>query len=292
MLDRYGVRRGKDIETLLEDVASVFANLPYENLTKLLRKYEVEGEERLRMPAQVVSEHLELGAGGTCFSLSTLFGRALDLFDVPVYPVLARMRTTRALHCGLVTQVGNHRFLVDPGYLVCRPVCLEPGGVSRVETRTGLVEVRGAGDGRSYDLIAGGRWRYRFIDESIETQRFLELWQDSFDWVMMHQLHLSKAVEGGYLYVHGHRMRIQGPDGKRNVNIRQRQTEALAEYFGIHEDLARRALEVIDQARARGLETGAVTPARDPGRRALVPESVPGRDDEDGGREEGKVIVP
>lgn len=272
LLDRYGVRRRGGIETLLEDVASVFSHLPYENLTKLLRKYEARGTDRLRLPAQVVAEHLEQGAGGTCFSLSALFGRALDLYEVPVYPVLAQMRTQRALHCGLVTQVGEERFLVDPGYLVCRPVRLVPGGVSRVETETGLVELRGAPDGRTYDLVAGGRWRYRFRDESIETGRFVELWQDSFDWVMMHQVHLSRAVEGGYLYVHGHRMRIQGPDGKRNVNIRKRQAEALAEYFGIHEDLARRALEVIERARAEGLARGGrvVSPGGEPGGRKVV----------------------
>ncbi len=252
LLDHYAVQRGGSLETLLEDVASVFSHLPYENLTKLLRKYQAQGTDRLRLPARVVSEHLKLGAGGTCFSLSALFGRALDLFDVAVYPVLAEMRSKRALHCGLVVPVGRERFLVDPGYLVTRPVRLVSRGVSRVEMETGVIEVRGLPDGRTYELWAGGKWRYRFSDQSIETARFLELWQESFDWVMMHQVHLSRATDGGYLYLHGHRMRIQQRDGKRNLNVRQRRVEALGEYFGIHETLARSALDVIDQARAQG----------------------------------------
>ena len=249
LLEHHGVVWHPRAETFLEDVAAVFGRMPYENLTKLVKKATLPpGRQRLRLPAEVFRDHLEVGAGGTCFSLSTLFGLALVRHGLTVYPVLARMRTVRALHCGLVVPLSGKRYLLDPGYLVCRPVPLEPGGSSVLDSPTGPVEVRGQPDG-SYDLYTQGRWRYRFRDEPLDTGRFLELWEDSFDWVMMNGLHASRALDGGYAYVHGHRMRIVQGSQKRNRNIRRDQAQVLGEVFGMDPSFVARALEVLERSR-------------------------------------------
>ncbi len=266
LLEAHGVTNGRRAETFLEEVASIFAQIPYENLTKLIKKAtEPPGRQRLRLPREVLEDHLRYGAGGTCFSLSTIFGLALERHGLSVYPVLARMRTDRALHCGLVVPLDGRKYLLDPGYLVCRPVPLVPGGRVQVESPTGLVEVRGRSDG-GYELYTQGKWRYAFSDDPLDTRRFLALWQDSFDWIMMNGLHVSRALEGGYAYVHGHRMRLVEGSRKRNANIRQQHTQVLREVFGLDPGLVERALEALDRARRTDRGAGG---ARQPARQVL-----------------------
>jgi arylamine N-acetyltransferase len=263
LLEHYGVDTSLRGEDLLEEVAGVFSRLPYENVTKLIRKHSrPPGRERMRLPGSVVRDHLELGAGGTCFSLSCLFACAVERLGLTCYPVLARMRSKRTMHCGLVVPVAGRKFLLDPGYLVNRPVRLVEGGVCRTRTEAAAVSLESKpGDGPivlpgspkapRYDLITDGKWRYAFHDRPLTADRFVELWLDSFDWTMMSQIHLSRSVEGGYLYVHGHRMRRMQGGEKSNLNIRTNQKEALFEHFNLAPELTEEACGLIQEIRRK-----------------------------------------
>ena len=49
----------------------VFSRLPYENLTKILKMSRLEDpRQRLRFPDELLSDHLRLSTGGTCYSLA------------------------------------------------------------------------------------------------------------------------------------------------------------------------------------------------------------------------------
>ena len=251
LLDRYGVVGERSRDDLLHQVAGIFVHLPYENLTKLLRKRSKPvARDRLRLPADVVSDHVAYGAGGTCFSLSCLFGLTLDRLGLTGYPVLARMRTTSALHTALVIPVDGRHFLVDPGYLIHMPVLLRPGATTRIRTNAASVEIVGRPDGRTYDLSTNGLWRYAFVDDPLDADRFVRLWIESFDWTMMHDLHLSRVFDGGYLYVNGHTLRRVVEGRKENRNIRQNRIEVLHEEFGLDSGLTRSALEAIRDERS------------------------------------------
>lgn len=254
-LEFYGVDTSLEGENLLAETARVFSRLPYENLSKLIRKHtRPPGPDRFRLPGDVFADHLEKGGGGTCFSLSCLFGSALDILGVSSYPVLARMRTQSAMHCGLVVAIGKEKFLLDPGYLVNVPVRLNPDGVSRDEMETGRVEL--IPDNGGFHLHAGGKQRYFFMDEPMTISAFMKLWAESFDWVMMNNIHLSRIVDGGYMYVHGHRVRLNAGGEKKNENIRTRHVEALREYFGISPELTEEALELVRRSRGVLDQTG------------------------------------
>jgi len=254
LLDRYRVQCGAPRDDRLHQVAEIFVHLPYENLTKLLRKHrESVGRDRLRLPGDVVADHVTYGAGGTCFSLSCLFGLTLDRLGLDGYPVLARMRTERALHTALVIPVDGRHFLIDPGYLIHMPVLLRPGATTRVRTKAAVVEITGRPDGRTYDLSTNGLWRYAFIDDPLDADRFVRLWIESFDWTMMHDLHLSRVCDGGYLYVNGHKLRRMVDGRKENQNIRLNRAEILREEFGLDPELTRTALEVVLASRSGGV---------------------------------------
>lgn len=252
LLDRYGIRPVRAKEELLNELALVFAAFPYENITKLIRKHTFPpGPGRFRLPVDVASDHLHHGAGGTCFSLSTLFGRVMGMLGIESYPVLAAMRSVRTLHTGLVVPAGRHRFLMDPGYLIHRPMRMIPGAVFRCETSAGVVELAGQPDGQTYELYTDGVWRYRFEDLPLPKERFLELWIDSFDWVMMNQLHLSRRLPDGYCYAHGHRLRTVQDGQKHNRNMRSNQAEAIESLFGLSASLAEKALGLLAEAREK-----------------------------------------
>ena len=253
LLEQYGVDTSLTGEDLLEEVARVFSRLPYENLTKLIRKHrEHGGPSRFRLPSDVVGEHLGQGAGGTCFSLSCLFGVSLAALGVSSYPVLAQMRSRRAMHCGLVVPLGDERFLLDPGYLVFRPLRLQPTGRTEGVAGAGKVALIGEREGDAYHLESGGRWRYSFRDRPMTVEAFLKLWDESFNWPMMNNIHLSRAVEGGFLYARGHKVRRNLRGETSNENIRPRHTEALEEYFQISRSLAEEALRIVAESRGAG----------------------------------------
>jgi len=81
---------------------------------------------------------------------------------------------------------------------------------------------------------------------------FLKLWDKSFDWPMMNNIHLSRVVEGGFLYARGHKVRRNLRGEISNENIRCRHIEALEEYFQISQSLAEEALWIVAESRGEG----------------------------------------
>ena len=124
--DHFGIApEGADL-ALLRRMIAAYSNLPYENLTKIIRKFTARSpEERLRGPVEVVSGFIERRTGGTCFSLTYCLGSMLSSAGLRCHPVMADMKRPN-IHCALVVETAGRRYLVDPGYLVGEPVELAP----------------------------------------------------------------------------------------------------------------------------------------------------------------------
>jgi hypothetical protein len=140
---------------------------------------------------------------------------------------------------------------MDPGYLLHRPLPLAPGRSTERSTGVGQVRLVGAPDGATYDLFSGGQHRYRLKAASVTPARFLALWEASFDWTHMGNLHLSRATDGGYAYLHGHRLRLQRADGRENVNLRGHLAEELSARFGLAPEVVARAEAALASLRGR-----------------------------------------
>lgn len=70
-LKQFGLRADTEPHQLLREVATAFARLPYENLTKIIKGHELANPAQARrLPEEVVRDHLAFGTGGTCFSLT------------------------------------------------------------------------------------------------------------------------------------------------------------------------------------------------------------------------------
>lgn len=234
---------------MLRRIIACYANIPYENLTKIIRKFNYRRPvERLRRPVDVVSGYVEHHTGGTCFSLTFCLGSILAKTGYRCYPVMADMKRPN-VHCALVVTIRDKKYIVDPGYLLGEPVELS-GTPVRLTTSFGNVELRPRSAMR-YDLftVTGGerKWRYRVRLHPVPQQLFMRYWRESFDLPMMNSLQLTRLTGNGHLYIRNHHLRLRRLDAKVNENIRANLESRIESEFGIPGEITAEARELLEK---------------------------------------------
>jgi arylamine N-acetyltransferase len=262
--ERYGLPGRRAREQDLATLASRFAELPYENLSKIIALAEGGvGSPRLRRPEQVMEDHLALGTGGTCFSLVELLRGLATAAGFPCHPAMAHMRHGPNIHCVLLCEAEGRSFVVDPGYLLPRPLPLEPGPVSLDGARLGSAHVVPAGSlgpvpagipEGELDLYTiepeGPLWRYRLDPRPPTFEEFESHWRASFAMPAMRSLLCTRRDLGDEIvYLHNHKLRRRSAAGKRTENVRADLCERVEELFGIAPEVTRRAAELVQIAR-------------------------------------------
>lgn len=250
-LGHFGLSAGGPELDMLRRIVTSYSSLPYENLTKIIKKFTTPSTgERLRGPVEVVSGYVERHTGGTCFSLAYCLGAILTSAGFMCYPVMADMKRPN-IHCALVVEMNARRYFVDPGYLVGEPVELSDRPV-RIETTFGVVELRPR-QGERYDLFTlegeDRKWRYTVKTVAVSHAAFMRHWQDSFALPMMNNLLLTRLTPEGHLYIKNHHLRMKGPQGKANENIRSGLEARIAAEFGIPPDITAQAREHLEKLR-------------------------------------------
>jgi hypothetical protein len=252
-VDHFDLRPRAADRATLEAIGAAFARLPYENLSKLLRKHAEQRSDdplaRRRMPADVLAEHLTLGAGGTCFALTRLFQAVLSRLGYRSRVALCDTSHQADGHCALLVDAGaDAPLLVDPGYLLHQPLPLVGDGGAASAARGGARLEQVAGE--RYELHTYGRKRYTLKLATVDRARFEAVWDASFYWTMMNGVHLCAADgDGGYAYLNGHKLRLQGLADKRTLNLRGREVDELAARFGLAPELIERAYGLVERAR-------------------------------------------
>ena len=234
-MEHFGIPSGDPGLDMLRAIVCSYSSIPYENLTKIIKKFTAPGNvQRLRGPEEVMDGFIERHTGGTCFSLTYCLGAILTGAGYECYPVMADMSRPN-IHCALVVELNGRRYLVDPGYLLGEPVELS-GSTAAVNTSFGKVELRPRA-GERYDLftVTGGeiKWRYRVRTVPVPRSHFLKYWQESFSLPMMNSIQLTKLTERGHLYIRNHHLRLRRGDEKLNENIRSELELRIEREFGI-----------------------------------------------------------
>ncbi|RME46019.1 MAG: hypothetical protein D6795_15965, partial [Deltaproteobacteria bacterium] len=247
-LEHFGITVPRPDLAALERIVAAFSHLPYENLTKVIRKHGgYAGRARLRLPAEVIESHIRHGTGGTCFSLTYCLWAILETLGFVAYPIMAEMNIGENVHCTLVVLLEGRAWMIDPGYLLGRPLPLPPVGevaMAQGEASVILRHVRG----KHYDLhtVRGGveKWRYRVRNEPVDHARFFDYWEASFDLPGLGSLLITQRTEGGQRYVRNRQFQWITSQGRENRKIAPDEYEAtLARIFGI-------APEIVEEARA------------------------------------------
>lgn len=237
-------------EMLLRQVVQAFARLPYENLTKIIKEAETgSSAAALPSPATIVTEHIQLGTGGTCFSLTATLLHLLRHLGWQAEPILADRPYGPNTHCALLVWIGERPHLIDPGYLLTEPIPLSSTKEMRVPTAFHEVLLLPGADGKlALQTIHQGKAtpRLTFKTTPVDVGEFLQVWNDSFTWEMMRYPVVTAVHQGQHLYLQGNRLQTRN---HHQVERRELSPEMLAQEiarcFGIDIGVARKALAIL-----------------------------------------------
>ncbi len=236
---------------VLRNVATAFAKLPYENLTKIIKENREQAAVRARrLPAEVLADHFQAGAGGTCFSLTATLLHLVRSLGWEAEPLLADRRYGENTHCALLVWINSRPHLLDPGYLILDPIPLDVGGETRIVTDFNELVLTPQDAGRRLDLatLAQGQRKYRltFKTEPADPGEFLRAWDASFDWDMMRYPVLTRVQCGRQSYLQGSRFQTRDRAALQREEIPNRDlARRIAAEFGIDPRIVQGALEIL-----------------------------------------------
>ncbi len=255
-LHRYQVDADAPRESVIDQCARAFARIPYENLTKIIKADSVVGPaSALRLPDEVLADHLKWGTGGTCFSLTAALLAVFDALGVEAQPLLADRSYGEGTHCALVVRHRGQALLLDPGFLLYTPTPLPDAAIAVADLGYAAVELRPVEGGNRIELateIRGVRKvRLTYRRSPVDAAAFRRAWTDSFTWEMMTYPVLTRAASGRHLYLQGASAMVR--TSERTVRS-QLEAPAQIDFIGRHMGIARavvlRAWEVMHHGTA------------------------------------------
>lgn len=252
-LAHFRLERDRNPRTMLARIATAFARLPYENLTKIVKEAELGTAERSkRSPEEVLRDHVQLGGGGTCFSLTATLLNLVRSLGFEAEPLLADRRYGPDTHCGLVVWIDGEPHLIDPGYLITQPIPLGAREEQRVQTAFNEILLTPQPGGEKLDLstLQQGNQKHRltFKTAPVDSGQFLQAWEASFDWDMMRYPLLTRVADDRQLYLQGNRLQIRTLSQVNRAEIPPDELVVrIASEFGIDPRLAAAALALLER---------------------------------------------
>jgi arylamine N-acetyltransferase len=251
---------------LLREVATAFARLPYENLTKIIREHDAgRGDAARRRPAEVLADHWAYGTGGTCFSLTAALLHLLRSLGWEAEPILADRRYGANTHCALLVWIDGQTHLLDPGYLIVDPIPLAAQSPLHLPTAFNelVLQPKAGGDQLELATVSQGRTTHRltFKTAPADAGEFLHAWDASFDWDMMHYPVLTRVCDDRQLYLQGDRFQVRSRSAVARQELPTAELAArIATEFGISPEIVTRALTILKR---QGAQWGQALPRPD-----------------------------
>ncbi|MBN1350425.1 arylamine N-acetyltransferase [candidate division KSB1 bacterium] len=265
--DYFKIKEQKPHLTYLKDIITHFAEIPYENISKIIKlNHHWEDSQKLRSPEEVIEGHIASGLGGTCFSLTYYLQTILSNKGFICYPVMANMRAGENIHCSLIVLLDNVKYLIDPGYLLNQPMEINPEKPRLHRSEHTGVELIFDRQTDYYNLYTfsqnDAKWRYQFKDSPCPPAEFIQHWQASFLKPTMHGICLTKVTKSGLIYIHKNFMRETTFSGKRNYNIKTTYHATIHNIFHIDKQLIEQAQAALENNLAKERELGLFVPGR------------------------------
>ena len=263
---QYSVSNSSTGFDLIEEIIYYFSRLPYENISKIIKyHHHFDGEEKIRLPREIMEDHVRYRLGGTCFSLTFFLQTLLYNHGFLCYPVMADMRWGKNVHCAVIVDFESKKYLLDPGYLLNHPMEISLDKPRYYKTEFSGIELFFHPESSRIDLYTFDRhqkkWRYKFRDRPVPPEEFLDHWLSSFRWNSMHGLCLTKVEKDRMIYIHKTFMRETTFDGKRNFNLKKNYHASIHRIFGIAPVLVEEALAAVESNMTRERESGLWIPS-------------------------------
>jgi arylamine N-acetyltransferase len=247
----FRLRRDRSPRWMLESVIAAFATLPYENITKIIKRAEPGSPEKARRsPAEVVANHIAWGTGGTCFSLTYTLRHLVRALGFEAECILADRHYGPDTHCALLVWIDGTPHLLDPGFLIVRPISLAVAGEHEIETCFNRL-ILGSADGKGriplFTFRNGIRaYRLTYKVSPVDIGEFFKAWDASFSFDMMRYPLLTRVAGNRQFYLRGSRFQISKADSVERQQVRAVDLAAkIAAEFTIHPSVVERALFIL-----------------------------------------------
>jgi arylamine N-acetyltransferase len=233
--------------------------LPYENLSKIAAHASGGNmEATLGLAEGWLERNLETGAGGTCFSLTWWLAGRLRAAGIGYALLMGDKGRSPNIHCALRMDWEGRAYLLDPGYLIFAPLSLPSAGLSaeawippnvvRLEDRpeAGVWRLwsgpRGSGRPEGGDL----KFRFDFRKQAVGEAEFFAHWEASYRLPMMRYPVLNRVRDGAQYYLQKRSLLVRTAEESAMRKLdREEFFRTLGTTFGIPEDLAREAMDVV-----------------------------------------------
>ncbi|MBL7136004.1 MAG: hypothetical protein ISS81_05340 [Candidatus Marinimicrobia bacterium] len=226
------------------EIIRQFSKLPYENLSKILKLNKKWDDFPNRFPEEIISDYDQFRLGGTCFSLIFFLKTILDFYEYETHIIMADMKSGKNSHCALILKYNSNEFLLDPGYLIHKPLLISksPGNQNLSFIPASLVYNT---ENDKYSLFTfqnkNLKLRYSFRNISSFPETFLKFWNSSFHWRTMHGICLSKRDEISFTYLYNHYLKREGAGIDFKGNFLDEIPEVVNNLFNIPSSLVQKA---------------------------------------------------
>ncbi len=248
---RYDIQADAPQQTVIDQVAQAFSAIPYENLTKIIKADGViKPQSAMRLPDEVLADHLRWGCGGTCFSLTAAIIAVYDALGIEAHPLLADRHYGTDTHCGCVVVRERQMLLIDPGYLMFIPTPLPTAATVTIAMGYTTIELCPLDKGMRVELatVVKGSRKIRFIYKRpiADSEAFVRAWIDSFAWEMMTYPVLNRCTAGQHLYLQGSLLAVRSAEKTtRTILDTSEQIAFIGNTMGIASAIIQKAWGVI-----------------------------------------------
>ena len=239
-------------DLVLAKLCAAFAQIPYENLTKIIKSDAViSAGSAKRFPDEVLRDYLHIGTGGTCFSLTAAFIAILSALGFEAHPILADRHYGTDTHCALVFFREQQILLLDPGFLIYQPTRLPTTEPRIIGTEFNTIELLPQEAGQKVELVTvvknSRRSRLIYKVSPVDGPTFGRAWERSFAWEMMTYPVLTRYSSGRHYYLQGNQLRIRDQQRTtRQILTSDEQYTVITQTFGIHRDVFVKAFSVVE----------------------------------------------
>jgi arylamine N-acetyltransferase len=247
----FGIQVGGPPDQVLEAVVTAFSRLPYENITKIIKRAECgsPGKSR-RYPEEVIRDHIAWGSGGTCFSLTSALRQLVRSLGWEAEYILADRRYGQDTHCALLLRIEGVPHLLDPGFLIVKPIPLRPGAEREIRTGFNRVVLAPEGQKDRVSLSTIGQssrtCRLTYKTSPVDEGEFFRAWDASFGWDMMRYPLLTRAAANSQIYFRGSRLQVSSAGKIEKSEIPDDGLAArIAAEFSINPSVVARAISIL-----------------------------------------------
>jgi N-hydroxyarylamine O-acetyltransferase len=220
--------------------------VPFETASKIVRNAGVSDPAgKPRRPELFWADHLDSGAGGTCFARVAAFDALLSSLGFTARLALGRVQSDFD-HASLLVTLDGEEWICDVGFPL--PVLLRSRG-GETETPLGAVRVTRGGHGWRVELLEGvpeGPRELEIFAAPVPPEEFGMRWRETFrpGSSFLSAVRMRREKEGRTVSFSAGEIRVDDLHSRTRIPLAAPRAPILEEQFGVDRDLFDRAFSI------------------------------------------------